>query len=265
MKIIDFHTHAFPDKLAERAVPALAKEGKIEPALDGKISSLLRSMDLAGIDKSVICSIATRPEQYEKIFNWSRDIASDRIIPFLSVHPDDPGAVEQIRGIGRAGFKGVKLHPYYQAFYLDEPRMFPLYEAICEQGLIFVSHTGYDIAFPREPRCGPAQIVNVCNRFPELKFVATHFGAWEDWDEVEKHLIGKELYMDISFSLMFLDPVRICNYLAAHSDDHILFGTDSPWAGQKEEVDRVKALNIPEELKEKIFHLNAEKLLGLKT
>ena len=50
MRIIDFHAHAFPDALAERAMPALEAEGDIRAALDGKVSSLLRSMDAAGID-----------------------------------------------------------------------------------------------------------------------------------------------------------------------------------------------------------------------
>lgn len=261
MNIVDFHTHAFPDKLAERAVPALAKEAKVDPALDGKISSLLASMDRAGITSSVICSIATRPEQYEKILTWSHEIASERIVPFLSIHPDDPQAVEQIRRCRDEGFKGIKLHPYYQNFYLDEERMFPLYQAMSDCRLILISHTGYDIAFPRDPRCGPEQIVRVCERFPELKFVATHFGAWEDWDAVERHLLGREIYMDVSFSLMYLDLKKTCDYLTSHSDDHILFGSDSPWADQTIEVDRIKALPIAEALKEKILGANAERLL----
>ncbi|MFP4564308.1 MAG: amidohydrolase, partial [Spirochaetia bacterium] len=59
MNIVDFHTHAFPDELAARAVPALEAEADIEAVLDGTVTSLLESMDRAGIERSVVASIAT--------------------------------------------------------------------------------------------------------------------------------------------------------------------------------------------------------------
>jgi hypothetical protein len=66
--ITDFHTHAFPDALATRAIRALeAETDRVKARLDGRISSLLRSMDYAGIRRSVICSIATKPEQFDSI------------------------------------------------------------------------------------------------------------------------------------------------------------------------------------------------------
>jgi predicted TIM-barrel fold metal-dependent hydrolase len=263
MRIIDFHTHAFPDKLAERAVPALAKEANIEAALDGKISSLLQSMDRAGIEKSVICSIATRPEQFSKILDWSKTIASDRLIPLPSIHPADPDAPDQVRRIYDEGFKGIKLHPYYQDFYLDEPRMRPIYQAVEDCGLILVSHTGFDIAFPRDRRCDAHQILAVIERFPAMKFVATHFGAWEDWDLVEDHLIGRRLYMDLSFSTAYLDPDRLRRMIAAHSPEHLLYGSDSPWAGQQEELERIRSLKLYENFLRKLLYENAAGLLGL--
>jgi len=85
--IIDFHAHAFPDALAERAIAHLEKEGNAKAFLDGKVSSLLASMDSAGIERAVVCSIATKPEQFAPILKWSREIASQRIIPLPSVHP----------------------------------------------------------------------------------------------------------------------------------------------------------------------------------
>ncbi len=263
MRIIDFHTHAFPDKLAERAVPQLAREGNIQAFLDGKTSSLLASMDKSGIEKSVICSIATRPEQFNKILQWSKDVASDRLIPFPSVHPADPDAPEHIRQIRDEGFKGVKVHPYYQDFYLDEPRMDPLYAAIEECGLILVSHTGFDIAFPRDRRCDAPKILQVVQQYPGMKFVATHLGAWEDWELVDQHLIGKNVYVETSFSAAYLGPDRTRRMIEAHPSEHVLFGSDSPWADQQEEIERVLALGLEESLLECLFSRNALSLLGL--
>ena len=53
-------------------------------------------MDKANIDKTVICSIATKPTQFEDILKWSKSIYSDRIIPLPSIHPDNNNLKEKI-------------------------------------------------------------------------------------------------------------------------------------------------------------------------
>jgi len=261
--IIDFHAHAFPDQVAAAAVPALAERGKITPCLDGRIDSLLSAMDRAGIEKSVLCSIATRPGQFDSILAWSKNIRSERLIPFPSFHPENPQALENIRIIREEGFQGIKMHPYYQNFSIDEERLFPFYEAMSAAGLILVMHTGFDIGFPREDIAGPGRIRRVIERFPELKFVATHLGAWEMWDQVRELLTGCRIYMDISFSLQYLSPEEARAMLLAHPADRLLFGTDSPWACQEEVAALLKSLQLGAEIEERIFSGNARELLGI--
>jgi uncharacterized protein len=270
-KIIDFHTHAFPDALADKAMVQLHSElhnelygvGDFTAYLDGRIGSLLASMDKAGIETSVLCCIATRPSQYEQILMWCKQIRSSRIVPLPSVHPDDPLAVEKILRIAQEGYKGVKFHPYYQQFDLDDPKMNPIYEALSANHLMTVMHTGFDIAFEKIDRAGAKRILNIIERFPELKFISTHLGGWYDWDEVEKKLLGKPVYMDISVSRDFLGNQRFRQMLLAHPSDYLLFGTDSPWADQKEEIRAIQQLNLPEVLLNKMFYENAKKLLIL--
>jgi predicted TIM-barrel fold metal-dependent hydrolase len=260
--IIDFHVHAFPDKVAAGAVPALAAAGKVTPCLDGRIVSLLADMDRVGIASAVLGSIATKPGQFDAILAWSQEIRSARIIPFPSFHPANPRAREQIGAIKAAGFKGIKMHPYYQNFVLDEARMYPFYEQISAAGLILVMHTGLDIGFPRERICDPPRIVRVIEQFPELKLVATHLGAWAMWDEVRDQLLGRPLYLDISFSLQFLAPAEARRMILAHPPELILFGTDSPWICQAEVLRQFRALELEPELAEKILRLNGLALLG---
>ncbi len=260
-KIIDIHTHAFPDTIAERAIPLLEEEGKIKAKLDGKISSLLSSMDKYGIEKSVICSIATKVSQYNSILKWSKEIESERIIPFPSFSPDDPSALERIEEIKKEEFKGIKLHPYYQNFIVDEEKMMKIYEKICNENLILVLHTGFDFAFERKRIADPEKILNIKKTFPKLKLITTHLGAWEDWDNVEKYLLGKEIYMEISFSLEFLDKERAKRMILSHPSDYVLFGSDSPWTDQGETLKLLKQLKLPSEIEEKILYLNAYKLL----
>jgi len=261
MKIIDIHTHAFPDNVAEKAIPLLEEEGKIKAKLDGKISSLISSMDKYGIEKSVICSIATKISQYNSILKWSKEIRTERIIPFPSFHPDDPLVFERIKEIKKEGFKGIKLHPYYQKFIVDEEKMMKIYEKICEENLILVLHTGFDFAFERIRIADPEKIMNVKKTFHKLKLITTHLGAWEDWDNVEKFMIGKEIYMEISFSLEFLEKERARRIILSHSPDFILFGTDSPWTDQGETLNLLRQLQLPSEIEEKILYLNAERIL----
>lgn len=259
--IVDFHTHAFPDALAARAMEALHKECDIKSFLDGRISSLLASMDRAGIDKSVICSIATKPSQFDPILAWSQEIVSERLIPFPSYHPSDPRWAERISAIKKAGFKGIKFHPYYQEFDLDEKRMFPQYEMIAAEGLIVVMHTGFDVSFSRIRRADPLKIRGVLERFPSLKLVTTHLGAWDDWDEVERHLIGRKIYMELSFSLDRITREKAVSMISRHPAQCVLFGSDSPWTDQAATLSLLQGLGLGEEIVRRILRDNALALL----
>lgn len=259
--IIDFHAHAFPDQVATSAIPYLEEEGDVKANHDGRISSLLAIMDREGVDKSVICCIATRPSQFEAIVSWSKQISSDRIIPFPSFHPDDPQAVEHISQIKEEGFKGIKMHPYYQQFFLDDEKLYPAYEKISKLGLILVMHTGFDIAFPRIRRCDPRQILNVMTRFPELKMVTTHLGAWQQWAEVEDLLAGRKIYMDISYTLGQIDTQTARRIILKHPREYLLFGTDSPWSGPQKTYKQLQALELGDEREELILRKNGLALL----
>ncbi|MFP4522793.1 MAG: hypothetical protein ACLFQK_11675, partial [Fibrobacterota bacterium] len=66
-KIIDTHTHTWPDKIAETAVSSVAGAGGMTPFSDGTRSALEKSMKEAGISVSVSLQIATKPSQVEVI------------------------------------------------------------------------------------------------------------------------------------------------------------------------------------------------------
>jgi uncharacterized protein len=261
--IVDFHTHAFPDDLSERVIKMLEEEGGVKAHLDGKISSLLSSMDNCGIEKSVICNIATNPSQFHSILKWCKEIISERIIPFPSFHPYDPHFNERIDAIKHAGFKGIKFHPYYQNFTIDEEKLLPVYEKISHENLILVMHTGFDFAFPLIRIADPEKIFRIVDMFPSLKLVTTHLGAWKQWEEVEKFLLGKPTYMEISFSLDFLDDGNaVKNIFLNHPPEYIIFGTDSPWTDQQKTLSLLRTLRLGEEKEKLILRENAINLLN---
>lgn len=261
-RIIDFHAHAFSDDLAERAMKHLAAESEgVEPCHDGRLSSLIECMDDAGIEKSVVCPIATKPKQFDGILGWCKEIRSERIIPFPSIHPDDEKCLERLEEIKQAGFKGVKTHPYYQQFKADEEKMMAIYEKIQSLDLMLVMHTGYDIAFEFDDRSVPQRVLNVSENFPEMKYITTHFGGWEVWDDVEKYLIGKPIYMEISFSLPYLSVEQARRMILNHPKGYIMFGTDSPWQDHKLTIELLKKLDLGQEIEDLILYGNAERLL----
>jgi uncharacterized protein len=262
-RIIDFHTHAFPDEIANSVMTHLEEQADIPVYLDGRVSSLLGSMDSCGIQSSVLCCIATKPEQFESIFKWCKNIQSDRIIPFPSIHPDDKDYAQRLVRIKEAGFKGIKLHPYYQDFYIDEDRLWPIYEKIDELGLIVAMHCGFDFAYEHINRAGPNLIRKVIDRFESIKFVATHLGGWEQWADVRKYLMGQKIYMELSFSLDYLGAEGVKQIILNHPKEYVMFGTDSPWDNQPEVVRKFTELDLDKELEDMILRKNAEQLLGI--
>ena len=260
---IDFHTHAFPDQIARIAIPALEREGQIKAYLNGTIDDLLKSMDRSGVDSSVVCSIATRQEQFQPVLDWSKEIRSERIIPFPSLHPDDPNLIAHLELLHNEGFKGLKMHPYYQDYFIDDYNLFALYERMSELGMILVIHAGYDIAYPRIRRADPQRILDISKEFPQLKLIATHLGGWDEWEDVRALLTGQPIYMEISFALDFLDQIRLRDIILNHPPEYLLLGTDSPWSDQATTIKMLTKLNLPDSLLENMLSQNARRLLRL--
>jgi predicted TIM-barrel fold metal-dependent hydrolase len=263
VRIVDTHTHAFPAFLAAKALDFLSEKSGTTPLRDGTVESLLASMDRAGVEASVVCSIATEPRQFEGILTWSRQIASPRIIPFPSIHPDAPALQEEIGRIAAGGFKGIKLHPEYQGFHIDDDSLAPLYDSLEREGLIVLFHAGYDIGFPDSDRSAPARIANLQKSFPELRVVASHLGGYRRWEESLEHLVGTGVYLDTSYVMGHISDELLQAILLGHRADRLLFGSDTPWMGQRESIDWIRNLGLPPEREELLFGGNAAALLGL--
>jgi uncharacterized protein len=262
MPVIDFHVHLFPDDLARTAIPELEKTYGIRACLDGTVYSLEESMERAGVDLSIVQSVATKPSQVQTINNWLASIASRKISPFASIHPACEDAEDEIMRIKDLGFTGVKLHPDYQKFYPDDEKMFHIYEEIINNELIAFFHAGEDSAF-KDVRGTPERFSNLIDIFPELTMVLAHFGGHRMWDEVERCLVGKDVYLETSLCSKGLSREGFVDLAMRHGPGKVIFGTDSPWADQEEEVGLIQDLDLGDEEKEAILCGNAAQLLGL--
>ena len=261
--IFDSHVHVFPDAIGPRAVARVATRLQAPASCDGTRAGLLHKLDEAGIAGALNAPVATRPDQVVSINTWA---ATQNVWPVLSLgamHPGFPGIAEELRRIKKLGLHGVKLHPEYQAFSPDEPRLDTVWRVCRELGLLVLLHAGDDWFFDPPCRASPAAIARVLRAWPGLTLMAAHGGGFQHWDEVERELVGLPLYLDTSFAAGHAPEEQFLRIVRRHGADRILFGTDAPW--QDPPAVRAAFLRLPLTPAEQraILWDNAARLLGL--
>ncbi len=263
MKVIDSHTHCFPDALAPQALASLVSAYNLTPSFDGTVAGMLRQMDAAGIDAAFNLPVATKAAQVTSINNWVAEIQSPRIIKFGAMHPDFSDPANEVRRMKRLGIKGFKLQPNWQNFYPDDERVFPIYEA-AEGEMIVYFHSGYEIDESMEIKAVPERIAEIHKRFPGIAMVVAHMGGHLIWDRVSQCLLGKELYLDTSFChKKDLEDSRFVAMIQEHGVHKIIFGSDAPCASPAGQLNRVMSLDLTDREKEAIVWKNAARLVGI--
>lgn len=261
--LIDFHTHCFPEKIADKALERLSfASGGLKPYTDGTISGLKNLMKNTAVDKAVVLNIATNAHQQKSVNDFAASINSGNIISFGSVFPDSEDCLYELERIKDLGLKGVKLHPDYQGFSVDDEKMFPIYKKISSLGLITIFHAGFDYGFPPPYGATPEKMEKALKYF-DSPVVAAHWGGIDCGEAVLKHLCGKDIYFDTSFGYGNMPKYYAQKILDTHSADKILFGTDTPWHTAEMELRLLSTLTLSENDMEKITHINAENLLQI--
>ena len=262
--LIDFHTHAFPPKIAAAAIGKLSHAaGGLVPQTDGTVASLKCEMQKDGVDISVVHSIATTPTQQTKVNNFAIEMNADpAIVAFGSIHPDAPDALEELERIHDAGLKGVKLHPEYQGFYVDDEKMKPIYKKISSLGLITLFHAGNDYGFPPPYHCTPEHMLQALKWF-DAPVVAAHWGGLGCGPEALNKLCGEDIWFDLSFGYGSMPKCVAQSIVDKHTPDRLLFASDMPWHRPNWELRLINTLDLSESDKEKILYRNAQTLLSL--
>lgn len=278
--IIDFHTHIFPEKIAEKALKALSDSSRAVPYTDGTYAGRKNSMKESGIDYSVNLAVATKANQVEGINNVAIETKEQEynsgVIQFGAMHVEYENVKAELKRLSEAGVKGIKIHPaFYQLDISDKRVKNIIYEA-SSLGLIIITHAGWDIGFPEANYIPVDSLLDISKEINPDKMVLAHMGGWNDWEKVEEYLAGSSYYFDTAFSIGKInaredlpepmrtynmqddDFVRLCR---KHGIERILFGTDSPWADQREYVEKINSLDFTESEINCIFSDNAKKLL----
>ena len=280
--VIDFHTHTFPDRIAERALTSLSNASRTVPFTDGTNDGLLSSMENSGIDLSVILPVATNPGQVEKINGSAAGINSlfaGKLFSFGCMHPLYENWYDELARIRDLGLKGIKIHPVYQDVDIDDPRFVRILKRCGELGLTIVTHAGQDIGFPGVVRVSPKMIRHAIDEAGPLRLILAHMGGWKDWQDVPEYLADTGVYLDTAFStdhiiprdagewreedLRMLDEEAFLHLVNVFTPDRIVFGTDSPWSSQKDTLDWIRKLPLAREDREKILYRTASEILGI--
>ncbi len=202
MPIIDIHTHAWTDALAEKAMPALlaSAEGSLTAFYDGTVSGLIAEMDRTGVDISVVQPVATKPGQVASINDWAASIASERIVPFGAMHPGTEDPAAEIARMASLGLRGFKMHPEHQAFEPHDRDLDPIWSAAIEHDMIVLFHAGADVIHP-SVRGTATSFARLIDAWPELRVILAHLGGFKQWSAVAEHLQGRDVWLDTAYTL----------------------------------------------------------------
>lgn len=277
MMRIDCHTHAFADKIADKAVEQLISYYQLPTEFGGRLGDLLHQAVTAKLDALVLLVAATKPEQVKPAHDWVLKVmATDRavlqqryslpylprIIPFGTYHLDDPNWRDEIDRLRVAGIRGIKLHPEFQGIDLADPRLEPLFQEIAGEFVLMV-HVGDPTISANNPST-PAKVAAIKRNFPNLTIIAAHLGGYCFWDAALHDLAGMDVYLDTSSAITFIDPNLLRQLVQRHGVEHILMGSDYPLASPQQALNALEALSwlTPAE-KAAIRGENCARLFGL--
>lgn len=283
MKRIDFHLHLFPDALAPRAMekltgitrsscavhPRLSQYPELYrdiPYTDGTMDGTLRFLDEQQVDAAVMLSIATNARQQHNVNSFAAQVqraCPGRLYAFGSVYPTADDALQELERVKSLGLPGIKLHPEYQEFFLDDPKVQPIFEACEALGLMVTLHMGYDVYSPHLMHATPKMAAAVHRRFPGLTLILAHMGGIFCWDEAERYVCGEDVYLDTGYTFGVMDPQQLLRMIKAHGASRILFGSDAPWQSPANAVRLLESLDpgLSDEEKALIYYKNAQRLL----
>lgn len=259
-KIIDCHTHVYPDKIATKAVESIGHFYDIPMELDGTVNTLLNISRQAGVDQCLIHGVAVDALHVRHINDFviaTVQAHPDRLMGFGTLHPDmeDPG--KELDRMLRAGLCGVKLHPDMQKFSLGEARTDRLF-AVCEGVCPMLFHTGDK----RYQYSNPALIPPIMKKHPHLTLICAHFGGYSEWDDAVKCLADENVYVDSSSSFFTLGKERARELIDLYGADRVLFGSDYPMWQMKAEKETMLSLELDDNSLKKIFCGNLLRILG---
>lgn len=212
-----------------------------------------------GLDKAVVRPLKPVDHDYDRANQHVARIQekNPRIAAFGRVNPWEVKAPEQVRrAIKSYGLKGIHLHPWEENFPINSDIVNNVMDAIAEMGIPVYISAGYPIVSE------PLQILELMERYPQVTAIATHACQLDisglSFDDALLVAEAKNIKFDLS-GVYRRDFIELLVNKAG--EENVLFGSCAPYMDVSLEIERIKAVQISEEIKEKIFYKNMMKLV----
>lgn len=236
----DVHTHAFHPKIAHKVTAQLQDHYGIPPVGNGTLEDLSERERKAGIDRFFLHTAATDPSQVIPANNWAIGLHErhPEIMAFGTMHTGFEEPEREFDRLERKGIRGIKFHPDFQGFRLDDPAFYRLMEMLDGRFVLMV-HVGDTLPPDENPSC-PRKLAAVHKAFPKTRIIAAHLGGYLHWRYVPEYLCGQDIWLDTSSSLPFISDDELKDIFDHHPRERILFGSDYPLFDPSEAIHRLQ-------------------------
>ena len=263
MEIINAHAHIYPEKIAQKATDTIGIFYDIKMQMPaGTSERLIEDGKKAGVTRYVVHSVATTAHQVRSINEFlKREVAAHpEFIGFIALHQDltEEEIEREIDWAIENGFKGIKLHPDFQKFFIDDEKVEKFYRAASGK-LPILFHIGDD----RYDFSKPERLVRIAKKYPDTTFIAAHFGGYRCWEDAQLYRGLDNVYFDTCSSLPFISPERAKEIIDMLGADRFFFATDFPMWDSASELERFKTIPLTNAEREMIYSANIKKLLKL--
>ena len=263
MEIIDAHAHIYPEKIAQKATDSIGGFYDIKMEMPaGTADRLIEDGSRAGIKRYVVHSVATTAHQVRSINEFiKREMdAHPEFIGFMTLHQDltEEEVNHEVAWAIENGFKGIKLHPDFQKFNIDDQNVEKFYMAASGK-LPILLHMGDN----RFDYSKPYRLVNMAKKYKDVNFIAAHFGGYRCWEEVDVYKGLNNIYFDTCSSLPFITSEKAKELIDTFGADRFFFATDFPMWDAVGELERFNKIPLSDKEREMIFSKNIKRLLKI--
>lgn len=280
MRIVDLHCHPntkewlacqrpFADALAKywnRPWTAKSEDGVVRDFADAGVEAILVALDLETTAGTPPCSNDFVAGMWKR--HPERVIQAWAAVDPLKGKAAIEDAEHAIRDLGMLGFH---FHPIIGHYAVDDRRFCPLFEAINALNvpvMVDVGFTGMGAGMPggsgaKLRHAHPSAIDELAADFPQLTIVAAHPG-WPWVDEMTAVALHKgNVFWELSGWAPKYFPPQLKTDIRGRLKDKIMFGSDYPSIPYERLFHEWGELGFSEEIMERVFHKNAERVLGL--
>lgn len=188
-----------------------------------------------------------------------------RIIPVASVNPLRPAATQRLTELlERFPFRALKLHPRFQGFTLDDPRVIDCIETAARLKLpVIIDSFPYFPGF--YPNMYPEHFHTLALTVPDARIVLAHACGHRVLDALFLAKAHKNIYLDFSFTLLYFQgssvPGDLVYAIKSLRGERVLYGSDYPDRGFAETLDASLAAfagsGFSADTVDRIFYRNA--------